>query len=88
MCKQLLYFNIESLIDYDIATFHEKPSGKNTGIVNFVCEIPRLYILSLKGKNDSRESAKFEISKEDTLNPIHQDMKNGKPRYVEEHMRI
>ncbi|KAK8814264.1 hypothetical protein WA158_008126 [Blastocystis sp. Blastoise] len=54
---------------HDIDLFEKEPTKNDCGVVRFICEIPR------------GESGKFEISKEDNLNPIHQDEKKGKPRY-------
>jgi len=55
-----------------ISPFHDIPlwADKTNHIANFVLEIP-------KGTNP-----KLEISKSDYLNPIKQDVKNGKLRYV------
>jgi len=55
-----------------ISPFHDIPLwvDKSKGIFNMVVEIP-------KGTNP-----KLEISKSDFLNPIKQDIKNGKLRYV------
>jgi inorganic pyrophosphatase len=58
--------------DKPISPFHDIPLwvDKSKGIANMVLEIP-------KGTQP-----KLEISKEDFLNPIKQDVKNGKLRYV------
>jgi len=55
-----------------ISPFHDIPlwAGKDKAIANFVLEIP-------KGTQ-----AKLEINKSEPLNPIKQDVKNGKLRYV------
>lgn len=52
-----------------ISAFHDVPL-KTEDCYNFICEIP-------KGTN-----AKLEISKEDEYNPIKQDIKKGKLRYI------
>ncbi|XP_049848492.1 inorganic pyrophosphatase-like [Schistocerca gregaria] len=55
-----------------ISPFHDIPlwADKNAGIANMVVEIPR------------GQQAKLEISRDIFLNPIKQDVKNGKLRYV------
>jgi len=55
-----------------ISAIHDIPlwADKEKGIANFVCEIPE------------GTRAKLELSKTDKLNPIRQDRKNGKVRYV------
>ncbi|KAJ2802718.1 Inorganic pyrophosphatase [Coemansia helicoidea] len=55
-----------------VSPFHDIPlfADEAKGIYNMVVEIPRW------------TNAKMEISKEDTLNPIKQDTKKGKLRYV------
>ncbi len=55
-----------------ISPFHDVPlwADKEKGIANFVCEIPR------------GERAKLEIIKDQFLNPIVQDTKKGKLRFV------
>ncbi|KAI9503352.1 cytoplasmic inorganic pyrophosphatase [Coemansia spiralis] len=55
-----------------ISSFHDIPlfADEANGIYNMVVEIPRW------------TNAKMEISKEDSLNPIKQDTKKGKLRYV------
>ncbi|KAJ1733508.1 Inorganic pyrophosphatase [Coemansia biformis] len=55
-----------------VSPFHDIPlfADEANGIYNMVVEIPRW------------TNAKMEISKEDTLNPIKQDTKKGKLRYV------
>lgn len=55
-----------------ISPFHDLPlwADKAKGLANMLIEIP-------KGTNP-----KLEISKDDFLNPIKQDVKNGKLRYV------
>jgi len=55
-----------------ISPFHDIPLwvDKAKGVANMVCEIPR----------DTQ--AKMEINKEEVLNPLKQDIKNGKLRYV------
>jgi len=57
---------------HPISPFHDIPLwvDKSHGIVNMVVEIP-------KG-----QQAKMEINKAEPLNPIKQDIKNGKLRYV------
>jgi len=58
--------------DKAFSPFHDLPAwvDKNKGIANMVVEIPR-------GQN-----AKLEISRVDVLNPIKQDIKDGKLRFV------
>ena len=55
-----------------ISPFHDIPLwvDENLGIANFVVEIPR------------GTRAKLEINKSEFLNPIKQDVKNGKLRFV------
>ncbi|KAH6659909.1 inorganic pyrophosphatase [Truncatella angustata] len=55
-----------------ISSFHDVPlyADKEKGILNMVVEIPRW------------SNAKLEISKEELLNPIKQDIKKGKLRFV------
>jgi len=55
-----------------ISPFHDIPLwvDKSKGVANMVCEIP-------KGTQ-----AKLEINKGEFMNPIKQDIKNGKLRYV------
>lgn len=55
-----------------ISPFHDVPLyvGSSREVVHVVNEIPRF------------ENAKFEISKEERFNPIKQDVKKGKPRFV------
>ncbi|XP_076459634.1 uncharacterized protein LOC143292873 [Babylonia areolata] len=55
-----------------ISPFHDIPlfDNKEAGTLNMVVEIPRW------------SNAKMEINKEDKLNPIKQDVKKGKLRYV------
>lgn len=55
-----------------VSPFHDIPlwADKANGIVNMVCEVPRW------------TNAKMEISKKEELNPICQDIKKGKPRFV------
>lgn len=55
-----------------ISPFHDIPAFADEGhtIVNMVCEVPRW------------TNAKMEISKDLPLNPICQDQKKGKPRFV------
>ncbi|RIA95027.1 inorganic diphosphatase [Glomus cerebriforme] len=55
-----------------ISPWHDIPlfANENKSILNFVVEIPRW------------TNAKMEISKEELLNPIKQDVKKGKLRYV------
>ncbi|KAM0680818.1 Inorganic pyrophosphatase [Glugoides intestinalis] len=63
-------FKVYLLKDGDIISpFHDVPF-KNGELVNCVNEIPRF------------EHAKFEILKEETFNPIVQDIKNEKVRFV------
>ncbi|EDQ88733.1 uncharacterized protein MONBRDRAFT_37328 [Monosiga brevicollis MX1] len=56
-----------------ISPFHDIPTfaDEANGIVNMVCEVPRW------------TNAKMEISKENPLNPIRQDTKKGKMRFVD-----
>ncbi|CAG8499875.1 1801_t:CDS:2, partial [Acaulospora colombiana] len=55
-----------------ISPFHDIPlfANENKTVLNFIVEIPRW------------TNAKMEISKEEPLNPIKQDVKKGKLRYV------
>ena len=55
-----------------VSPFHDIPTwaDEEKGIVNMVCEVPRW------------SNAKMEISTGDKLNPIKQDIKKGKPRFV------
>jgi inorganic pyrophosphatase len=55
-----------------ISPFHDIPlfADQNNGIFNMIVEIPRW------------TNAKMEISKEELLNPIKQDIKKGRLRYV------
>ena len=56
---------------HPISPFHDVPLiNDDEGTYNFICEIPR-------GTN-----AKLEISKEEKWNPIKQDTKKGKLRYI------
>ncbi|ELQ73977.1 Inorganic pyrophosphatase/Nucleosome remodeling factor, subunit NURF38 [Trachipleistophora hominis] len=59
-----------TLEDKIISPFHDIPVYADQDHINVVNEIPRF------------ENAKFEINKEKKMNPIMQDVKNGKPRYV------
>lgn len=56
-----------------ISPFHDIPLHGNTerSVYNMVVEIPRW------------TNAKMEISREDDLNPIRQDVKKGKPRFTD-----
>ncbi|KAG8963394.1 Inorganic pyrophosphatase [Tulasnella sp. 419] len=55
-----------------VSPFHDIPlfADQNAGILNMVVEVPRW------------TNAKMEISKEEPLNPIKQDIKKGRLRYV------
>ena len=55
-----------------VSPFHDIPlfADQNNGILNMVVEVPRW------------TNAKMEISKEESLNPIKQDIKKGRLRYV------
>lgn len=55
-----------------ISPFHDIPlwADEASRVANFVCEIPRF------------SNAKLEISKEERMNPIKQDVKKGKLRFV------
>lgn len=55
-----------------IASWHDIPlfADQNNGILNMVVEVPRW------------TNAKMEISKEEPFNPIKQDIKKGRLRYV------
>lgn len=55
-----------------ISPFHDIPlwADEQKGIANMICEIPRF------------SNAKLEISKEEPMNPIKQDIKKGKLRFV------
>lgn len=56
--------------DRIISPFHDIPSFIDESHINVVNEIPRF------------ENAKFEVCKEKAMNPIIQDVKDGKPRFV------
>ena len=68
------YFTKQSdgLPPHLISPFHDTPlyANKDNGTLNMISEIPRW------------TNAKLEISKEDCFNPIKQDTKKGKLRYV------
>ena len=55
-----------------VSPFHDIPlfADQNNGILNMVVEVPRW------------TNAKMEISKEEAFNPIKQDIKKGRLRYV------
>ena len=55
-----------------VSPFHDIPlyADKTNGIVNMICEIPRF------------TNAKLEISKDEPMNPIKQDMKKGALRFI------
>ena len=55
-----------------ISPFHDIPhfADQNNGILNMIVEVPRW------------TNAKMEISKEESFNPIKQDIKKGRLRYV------
>lgn len=55
-----------------ISAFHDIPlwADRSRGLVNMICEIPRF------------SNAKLEISKADPMNPIRQDVKKEKLRFV------
>lgn len=53
-----------------VSPFHDIPVYADQDHINVVNEIPRF------------ENAKFEINKERKMNPIIQDLKKGKPRFV------
>ena len=55
-----------------ISSWHDIPlfADQNNGILNMVVEVPRW------------TNAKMEISKEEPFNPIKQDIKKGRLRYV------
>ena len=55
-----------------VSPFHDIPlfADQNNGILNMVVEVPRW------------TNAKMEISKEEPFNPIKQDVKKGRLRYV------
>jgi len=57
---------------HPISPFHDIPLwvDKSKGVANMVVEIPRA------------QQAKLEINKAEAMNPIKQDVKNGKLRYV------
>lgn len=64
---------IERAADHTIVSpFHDIPlfADANNGILNMIVEVPRW------------TNAKMEISKEETLNPIKQDIKKGRLRFV------
>lgn len=64
-----VYFTKDNHI---VSPFHDIPlwADKEKGLIHMVVEIPR-------GQN-----AKLEISRDEPMNPIKQDVKNGKLRYV------
>jgi inorganic pyrophosphatase len=62
-----LYFTHQGVL---ISPFHDIPLWADNGIANMIVEIP-------KGEN-----AKMEISSSTPMNPIKQDVKKGKLRYV------
>jgi len=64
-----LYFWTDNHV---VSPFHDLPLwvDKSKGIANMVVEIPR------------GENAKLEISRDELLNPIRQDVKDGKLRFV------
>ena len=70
--KTHFFFNNKVHNDVPVSPFHDIPLwvDREKGIVNMVSEIPR-------GTN-----AKMEISRVDKLNPIKQDVKNGKLRFI------
>lgn len=70
--KIYAYDNSNGPNDKIISFFHDLPINfnKTAGTVEMVVEIPRY------------EQGKFEISKDLPLNPIVQDMKKGKPRFL------
>jgi inorganic pyrophosphatase len=55
-----------------VSPFHDIPlfADQNSGILNMIVEVPRW------------TNAKMEISKEEPFNPIKQDIKKGRLRYV------
>ena len=55
-----------------VSSFHDIPlfADRNNGILNMIVEVPRW------------TNAKMEISKEESFNPIKQDIKKGRLRYV------
>ena len=55
-----------------VSPFHDIPlfADQNNGILNMIVEVPRW------------TNAKMEISKEEAFNPIKQDIKKGRLRYV------
>ena len=55
-----------------VSPFHDIPlfADRNNGILNMIVEVPRW------------TNAKMEISKEESFNPIKQDIKKGRLRYV------
>jgi hypothetical protein len=55
-----------------VSSFHDIPlfADRNNGIFNMIVEVPRW------------TNAKMEISKEESFNPIKQDIKKGRLRYV------
>jgi len=67
--KRLLVENAQGEV---ISPFHDVPlwADEQKGLLNMVCEIPR------------NSNAKLEISKEEAMNPIKQDVKKGKIRFV------
>ncbi|KAJ2708240.1 inorganic diphosphatase activity protein [Coemansia sp. IMI 203386] len=67
--KHHMYFNHQG---NPLSPWHDIPlvADKNTGLYNMVCEIPRW------------SNAKLEIDTKSPFNPIKQDIKKGKPRFV------
>ena len=64
---------VERVADHSIISpFHDIPlfADQNNGILNMIVEIPRW------------TNAKMETSKEEAFNPIKQDIKKGRLRYV------
>ena len=64
---------IEKASDHSVVSpFHDIPlfADQNNGILNMIVEVPRW------------TNAKMEISKEEAFNPIKQDVKKGRLRFV------
>ncbi|KAK4120333.1 inorganic pyrophosphatase [Parathielavia appendiculata] len=70
--KDYRIFFERSLDKVPVSPFHDIPlyNDKDKGILNMVVEVPRW------------TNAKFEISRNESLNPIHQDNLDKKPRFV------
>lgn len=68
--KEYRAFIVDESSGKVISPFHDIPLALANGEVNMICEIPRF------------TNAKLEISREEWMNPIKQDEKKGKMRFV------